>query len=124
MLTIRTVVASAICSAFLFGCAVKPVQLTSEEQFELTQADLSKMFADQLSVDKPISLHEAMARAIKYNLDFRVQIMEEALKRGELEVAKNGMLPTLTASAGYNERSNLAASSSESVERGIESLLR
>ncbi len=121
MLTIRNVVASALCSAILFGCAVKPVQLTSEEQFELTQADLSKMFADQLTVDKPISLSEAMAGAVKYNLDFRVQIMEEALKRGELEVAKNGMLPTLTASAGYNERDNFNATSSESLETGTPS---
>ena len=122
MLTIRTVVASAVCGVFLFGCAVKPIQMTSEEQFKLTQADLSKMFADQLTVDKPISLPEAMARAVKYNLDFRVQLMDEALKRGELQVAMNGMLPSLTASAGYNERNNVAASSSVSTDSGIESL--
>ena len=123
MLTIRTVVTSAVCGVFLFGCAVKPIQMTSEEQFKLTQADLSKMFADQLMVDKPISLPEAMARAVKYNLDFRVQLMDEALKRGELQVAMNGMLPSLTASAGYNDRKNVAASSSESVETGDTSLV-
>ncbi len=112
-------IASAMVVIFFSGCAVEPIKLSTEEQATLTQSDIGNMFADQEPVNKPISLTEAMARAIRYNLDHRVQVMEEALRRGELSVARNGLLPELTAEAGYSSRNNYAASSSYNVETGI-----
>lgn len=122
MTSIRNVVVFSIFSLFFAGCAVKPIPLTKEEQVDLVRSDLNAMFAELQQIDKPISLPEAMARAIKYNLDYRVQLMEEALRRGELEVARNGLLPELTAAAGYNDRNNQPGSSSISAETGEESL--
>lgn len=84
MSTIRNVVVIAFFSIFFAGCAIKPIPLTKEEQADLVKSDLSKMFAELQQIEKPISLPEAMARAVKYNLDYRVQLMEEALRRGEL----------------------------------------
>ena len=64
------------------------------------------MYADQEPVRAPLTLEEAAARAIKYNLDYRLHLMETALQQGNLEVSQFDMLPRLTASAGYVTRDN------------------
>ena len=45
-----------------------------------------------------------MARALKYNLDRRSKMMEEALAMGQLDVSKFDMLPKIMAQAGYAYR--------------------
>jgi outer membrane protein TolC len=45
-----------------------------------------------------------MARALKYNLDRRARMMEEALAMGQLDVGKFDMLPKIVAQAGYSSR--------------------
>ena len=51
-----------------------------------------------------------MARALKYNLDAKVEIMEAALKVRELDLANYAMLPKLVASSGYAGRNRADAS--------------
>ncbi len=70
------------------------------------QQDLQQVFKNQTPVTTAISLDEAIARAIKYNLNNQVSRMEEALQYGLREQAKYDMLPQLTAQAGYNLRNN------------------
>ncbi|GAA0682039.1 hypothetical protein GCM10009104_03540 [Marinobacterium maritimum] len=53
-----------------------------------------------------ISLEEAIARALKYNLEQRVRLLEQSLAAGELEAGKYDMLPKLMANAGYSWRDN------------------
>ncbi len=65
---------------------------------------------------------KALARAIKYNLDFRIKQMETALAQGQLDMANFDLLPRLTAAAGYTNRNNDDAASSRSVISGQQSL--
>lgn len=113
----------AICLAvFLAACGITPEPLTDDETEERIDTDLAEMFSNQESVRRPITLHMAMARALSYNLDNRLKVMEEALANKQLDVAKWDMLPDLIVSAAVDDRSNTNASSSRSVETQTESL--
>jgi outer membrane protein TolC len=116
---------SLVCIAtagLVSGCAINPKPVTQEERVARAAADLEALFAGQEAVTGGITLAEAMARAIKYNLDHRVKLMEEAVTQAEAKVARMDMLPDLAVAAGYTTRSNVAASSSQSVITGLESL--
>jgi outer membrane protein TolC len=104
------------------GCAVdtKPLSI-DEQQAQITQ-DRSAMFSDQEPVSKPITLSEAMARAIKYNLDHRLKMMEEAVSQRQLDLSKYDLLPRLTLAAGYTDRNSFPAASSEDVFTNEQSL--
>ncbi|MCP4212527.1 MAG: TolC family protein [Halieaceae bacterium] len=114
--------AAACLSATLAGCAVSPKMLTSAEQAALSKADMEAIFGEQQAVSGPLSLYDAMARAVLYNLEHRVQMMEQVLATDRLKVARSGMLPQLVANAGYSSRSNKLGSSSTSLLTGTESL--
>lgn len=90
----------------LGGCAVSPKPISSQEVAGRLAADRVRMFADQAPVSGQISLAEASARAIRFNLDHRLKAMEETLALGQLEVTKWDMFPRLLANAGYTNRSN------------------
>lgn len=88
------------------GCAVTTAPLHTGEVAERVRGDRERMYVDQEPVRAPLTLEETAARAIKYNLDYRLQLMESALQQGVLEVSQFDMLPRLTASAGYVARDN------------------
>lgn len=104
------------------GCAVtsKPIDRSVSEQ--RAQQDLLSMFKDQEPLSGPLTLHEAMARAVKYNLEARLKVMEEAMAQRQVDLATFDMLPRMALSAGYAGRSNISASSSESIRTGTQSL--
>ena len=77
--------------------------------------NLAAVGVDQEPIDGPIGLYEAMARALKYNLDHRVETMRIVLAQREMANATAGMLPKLMASAGYAVRNNDSASYSRSL---------
>lgn len=112
----------ALTLALLSGCAIKPIPLSSSDRLENIQRARSLMFKNQEAVAGPITLDEAMARTIKYNLDHRVKLMEEALAVTQLDLSNFDLLPKLTASAGYTTRDNISASSSESIRTHSQSL--
>src|SRR5437016_4707906 len=93
-----SVVAAAVAAA-LAGCAVAPQPFTKDEQTEQLRVDRSLMFRDQEPVTHPLSLSDAMARAIKYNLDHRLKLMEEAVAQRQLDLSNFDLLPRLTAAA-------------------------
>jgi len=117
----RTLLAALIVLA-LTGCAVQPTAFTAEERQARVTTDRSAMFAQQEPVQGAITLDEAMARAIKYNLDHRLKLMEEAVSQRQLDLSSTELLPRLVASAGYNTRDNELASSSRDVVTGQQSL--
>jgi multidrug efflux system outer membrane protein len=104
------------------GCAVtsQPIERSASEQ--RAQSDLQNMFKDQEPLSGPLTLHEAMARAVKYNLEARLKVMEEAMAQRQVDLATFDMLPRMALSAGYAGRNNVSASSSESVKTGTQSL--
>lgn len=109
-------------AAALSGCAVNPVQLNQQDLLLQASNDRITMFATQEPVVAPITLDEAIARALKYNLQQRVALMERALQDNLIDVQKYGMLPKLTARAGLRTRNNDYGSSSESLASGRQSL--
>ncbi len=108
--------------ATLTGCAVSPIPYTSEESIKKVQADLKLLYYGQEEITGPISLHEAMARAIKYNLDYRLSLMEKMVSNRQLDVSRYDLLPGVTAEAGYNWRSNYSGATSQSLITGTQSL--
>jgi outer membrane protein TolC len=94
-------------TAFLVSaCAVQPKPFTPEETAGRVVQDMAAMYADQEAVHGPITLAEASARALKYNLDHRLKLMEEAVALSELDLSHYDLLPRVTAEAGYHHRSN------------------
>ena len=69
-----------------------------------------------------ITFNEAVARALKYNLDYRLKLMETALAAGLLDVSRYDMLPKLVASAGYTGRDKDSGGTSVSIIDGQETL--
>ena len=115
--------ATASLSLLLAGCgALSPVPYTEDELRSRLQADRLGMFADQEPVAAPISFHEATARALKYNLDYRLKLMENALSQSLHDVSTHEMLPRLVAGAGYAWRSNDSGGTSIGIEDRQESL--
>jgi outer membrane protein TolC len=112
---LRNALLTAAVALAIGGCAVSTQPLTTDEQAAQIRQDRATMFSDQEPVTKPITMSEAMARAIKYNLDHRLKLMEEAVAQRQLDLANYDMLPRLTLAAGYTGRNNFPAASSEDV---------
>jgi len=123
MIQARIVLAAMAATFFIGGCAVTAIPVTPDELKSQSQTDLAEIFKGQEAIEAPITLHEAMARALKYNLDQRLKLMEEALAKGDLDVMRYDLLPELTVSAGYNYRNNEPGASSESLLDGTISLV-
>ncbi len=104
------------------GCSVHPRPMTMEEIKDRARADGQAMFAGQEPVRGPVDLYESMARAIKYNLDHRLKLMEGALEIRRLDSSRRDMLPRVVTSAGYSHRSNYSGAYSQSLLDGRESL--
>jgi outer membrane protein TolC len=109
MLTVTAVVA---------GCSVASKSLTQDEVRDRVKQDTARMYTDQASITAPISMEEAVARALKYNLDYRLKKMESALAQGLTDYASYDMLPQMVASAGYRDRNNYSGGTSIGILDG------
>jgi len=97
------------------GCSVSPKPLSLEEMRTKSSQRLQQFTAGQEKIVQPVGLYEAMARAIKYNLDYKVEIYEQALRTSESNLANIDMLPDLVVSAGISDRSNFSGSRSSAL---------
>jgi len=122
MKQLQTVVMLFLFSLLVAGCAVSTQPLMQEDVLKRIANDREAMFKNQDPMNTVITLEEAMARSIKYNLDHRLKIMEDALSLRQADLMKYDMLPKLVASAGYNQRDSYNAASSMNVATGAESL--
>src|SRR3954467_10185537 len=116
--THSTQVSAVVLLAVLSGCAVAPKPITTAERSAQILSDKNAMFVGQDAISAPITLEDAIARSLKYNLDNRLKLMEEALATRQLDMANFSLLPKLTASAGYSSRDNEAGSSSMDLITG------
>ena len=106
-----------LCSFFLLGamlggCSVGAKHAGSSYDATETAYSLNAVLARQEPVSAEISPFEAMARAIRYNLDQRVAETRSAFQRAEINLEHYSFLPSMVANAGYNKRSNDQASGS------------
>ncbi|CAO3363688.1 TolC family protein [Azospirillum palustre] len=117
---LSSVVPVAVLTASLLaaGCAVKPEPLTADENLARVRTDLGVVLTPQEPLTKAVSMDEAMARAIKYNLDERVKLMEVAVATDQLDLSRYDMLPRVVAAAGYVGRNNDAGSESLNLATG------
>lgn len=102
----------------LAGCSIAPTPLTDGELQTFALNNLASVTADQEPVRGPISIYEAMARALKYNLDYKVEVFETMLRNTELGQAQFDMLPTAVASSDYYGRRTYSSSSSLNLITG------
>lgn len=101
-----TVLASALVLA---ACSsIQPKPLSIAEIKGQAQIDRDTAQHEVQPVSGPITLEEAIARALKYNLDRRAKMMEEAIAFNQLDLSRYDMLPKLVASAGYEQNSEFA----------------
>ena len=96
--------------------SVSPKPFSQAEIGERVSQDVASMYKDQEVIAAPIDFHEAAARALKYNLDYKLKLMETALSRSLHDVSTYEMLPRLVAGAGYSSRDNDSGGTSVLIE--------
>lgn len=112
----------AVSLAVLSGCAIAPTPFNQSERLAHVKAEHATLTANQEEISAPLTLSDVMARAVKYNLDHRVKLMEDALATNQASLATFDLLPKLTLAAGYTSRDSFAASSSMDVATHAQSL--
>jgi outer membrane protein TolC len=119
---LKTTIALVISLA-LAGCAtLEPKALQPAEIAAATKAARTELAKDVEPLSGPLTLEEAIARAIKYNAERRLKAMEEAVATRTFEAGKFDMLPNVVASAGYRYRDKELITRSEDSVTGLPSL--
>ena len=104
------------------GCSLVPISLSQTEIEDQARLDNEAVTSGQEAVTGPISLYDAIARALKYNLDFHLELQAKILSQRELELSRYEMLPTFVSNLAYTSRSNFSGANSRSLLTGLESL--
>ncbi|MFN7191908.1 MAG: TolC family protein, partial [Rhodospirillales bacterium] len=112
----------ALSALALSACAVKVDPIPTEEHIRRSLADRPNLFQEQEAIVGPITLEEALARALTNNLDQRLALFEQALQMRQLDLANFDMLPRLTANAGYRVRDREEVKTSKDYFTGIRSV--
>lgn len=97
--------AVVIVTFLIAGCAVKPNPIARNELNDVAAQDRTRIAKEVPQLQGELTLAEAIARALKYNLDHRIKLQEQAYAAGALETAYYDLLPKLTADADYSSRS-------------------
>ena len=113
--------ATAAFVVALSGCTITPEPLSEAELALRADDALARVTSGQEPVSRQISLYEAMARALKYNLDYRIEIYARTLADAKLDLARADLLPDLVANADASGRKKGAYSFSKTLS-GIHSL--
>jgi hypothetical protein len=106
-----TVLSLASCTS------TPPVEL--EQLIEQAATHWERVQGDAKQIDQPITLERALALGLERNLEFRLQMLDAALSTGNRQLATMAMLPSLTATAGYNYRDRFAGSFSQNLVTGV-----
>ena len=108
---------AACVTVMLTACGTVQVQpLSSNDLTAQTALDRQTAMENVPPVVGQLSMDEAIARALKYNLERRTRLMEEALAMNQLDSASWDMLPRLMANAGYTTRNE------ELITRSVDSV--
>lgn len=120
---LTTLSAIAAAALLLSACGTVKLQpLTETDIRQQAAADRQAAFAEVPPLGGRLSMDEAVARALKYNLDRRTRLMEEALAMNQLDTANLDMLPRVMANAGYTWRSEELITRSVDSVTGLPSL--
>ena len=105
-------------ASLMVGCAYMPKTLNVGQQQKLLHEDRLKAQSNIEPVGSMLTLNEAVARGLKYNLDHRTKLLEQAIALGTYDVSKYDMLPKLVAQAGYSYRNNYFIADSKNPQTG------
>lgn len=110
---------TALAVMCLSACStIQPAAVTEQSLVEQGRADKAAARNNVEPLVGELSIDQAIARALKYNLDRRARMMEEALAFRQLDVSHLDMLPKLMAQAGYSWRDNDKISMSRNADNG------
>jgi outer membrane protein TolC len=112
------VVGALVLVGALSACALSPDPFTQAEFEEKAAADRLAMVANQDALTGPLTLDEAITRVLKYNLDSRAKMMEEALALGQLNLDTFDLLPKAPVNGGFDYRSQHDSSKSYDEDTG------
>ncbi|WP_229440769.1 TolC family protein [Massilia sp. BSC265] len=114
---------NACVAMVLAGCGTVKVQPLSVDAVRQQAAlDRQAAQAEVPPVVGALSLDEAIARALKYNLNQRTRMMEEAYAFHQFDTTSWDMLPRVMANAGYTWRDKELITRSEDSVTGAPSL--
>lgn len=108
----KIILSTIVAGILLAGCSVTPKPILPEYIKEDVENNLQYLDKISQPITKPISLDEAINRAIENNLSKKLDLLSSALAEQKIDIVAFEALPSLTAKAGYSERNNYAASSS------------
>lgn len=97
---------------------IDPQQIPEQSLAEQGRADKAAAVSNVEPISGMLTIEQAMARALKYNLDRRTRLMEEAMAFRQLDVSHYDMLPKLLAQSGYTWRDNDKISLSRNSDTG------
>lgn len=111
----KQLLASASMIALLAACSMTPEPLTADQLTTQGRFERTQMFDHTPPLAGPLTVSEAIARALKFNLDRRAKMMEEALALNQIDLDRWDMLPKLAANAGFTSRSEANATRSRDL---------
>lgn len=108
---------AAAATVLFSGCAqIQPRPLDADALQQQTLQDRAASRRDVTPLGTTLSLDEAIARALKFNLDRRARLLEQALAAQQFDLSRYDQLPRLLASAGYTARDKDRISISTDLE--------
>jgi len=119
------VAASAVASALLLaaGCSsVQPQPVSADEIRASSQTAASAARDGVVPLSGSLSLDEALARGLKYNLAQRARLVEQAIALNVWKAGNYDMLPRAMALAGYRTRDKELITRSKDSVTGAPSL--
>ncbi|MBO6703747.1 MAG: TolC family protein [Pseudomonadales bacterium] len=122
MITAKKSTVGLLITLLLAGCSMQPAPITPEETRARVNSDRALMAMASQPVDGPISLYEAMARALAFNLDLKLEQHKTNLADKQLSLSRHDQLPDLVVGYRTGGRSNDSGGSSRSLLDGEESL--
>ena len=122
IVTKKNIAAFFLISLLVSGCTVRPKPFTKDEESAQIQKDHQLAQKGQQPLNGSLTLTEAIARAIRYNLKHHIKAMEEAIAQDQIDIAFFDLMPKLSATHHVTNRSKPSASSSYSISRNEESL--
>ncbi len=104
------------------ACSMSVPPLSESQRMERVKLTLENIFPERTLVDKEMSLEEAMARALKYNIDVRIRLQEDRLANTQYALSQIDLLPSLNAEVGVSKRNSSKGAKSEEIGTGIQNL--
>ncbi|MBI5165437.1 MAG: TolC family protein [Magnetospirillum sp.] len=101
--------------AVVAACTTTPSPLTPEQLAASAKGDRADMFQGGEPLTAPLTVSEAIARALKHNLDRRAKMREEALALNQTDLDRWDMLPKLVGNGAFTSRSEPNATRSRGL---------